>query len=169
VFLIGGIGETLKMVYSHFWHGSAASGNLWFFAINTTGYPVEKRDPHEWHDAHNRMGVYMDGLGCVPRGRVVRRPQWRTFVCYRTGGGSAPIAGVMALVMAFFFYRSIIAANPGNARMQEIAGYVREGAYAYLRRQYKVVGVVFLVLVALLSYMAFVLGRAASPGAVCLS
>ena len=71
---------------------------------------------------------------------------------------AAPAAGVAALIMAYFFYRSIMAANPGNARMQEIAGYVREGAYAYLRRQYKVVGIVFLVLVALLSYMAFVLG-----------
>ncbi len=70
----------------------------------------------------------------------------------------APLAGFLALVMAFYFYRSIAAANPGNARMQEIAGYVREGAYAYLRRQYKVVGLVFLVLVGLLSYMAFVLG-----------
>ena len=70
----------------------------------------------------------------------------------------APLAGFVALVMAYVFYRSIAAANPGNARMQEIAGYVREGAYAYLRRQYKVVGVVFLVLVGLLSYMAFVLG-----------
>lgn len=70
----------------------------------------------------------------------------------------APIAGVLALLMAWYFYRSIAAANPGNERMQEIAGYVREGAYAYLRRQYKVVGIVFLVLVGLLSYMAFVLG-----------
>ena len=70
----------------------------------------------------------------------------------------APFAGVAALVMAFVFYRLIIAASPGNERMQEIAGYVREGAYAYLRRQYKVVGVVFIVLVILLSYMAFVLG-----------
>ena len=71
---------------------------------------------------------------------------------------AAPVAGVAALLMAYYFYRSIIAASPGNERMQEIAGYVREGAYAYLRRQYKVVGVVFLVLVALLWYMAFVLG-----------
>lgn len=70
----------------------------------------------------------------------------------------APIAGVLALLMAWYFYRSIAAANPGNERMQEIAGYVREGAYAYLKRQYKVVGIVFLVLVGLLSYMAFVLG-----------
>ncbi len=71
---------------------------------------------------------------------------------------AAPATGFLALMMAYFFYRTIIAANPGNARMQEIAGYVREGAYAYLRRQYKVVGIVFLVLVALLSYMAFGLG-----------
>ncbi len=71
---------------------------------------------------------------------------------------AAPAAGVLALVMAFWFFRSIAAANPGNARMQEIAGYVREGAYAYLRRQYKVVGLVFLGLMALLTYMAFVLG-----------
>jgi len=71
---------------------------------------------------------------------------------------SAPASGVAALVMAFFFYKSIMAANPGNARMQEIAGYVREGAYAYLRRQYKVVGVVFIVLSLALAFMAFVLG-----------
>ncbi|MCS6770735.1 MAG: sodium-translocating pyrophosphatase [Kiritimatiellae bacterium] len=70
----------------------------------------------------------------------------------------APAAGVLALATAFFFYRSILAANPGTPRMREIAGYVREGAYAYLKRQYKVVGIVFLVLVVLLSYMAFVLG-----------
>jgi len=70
----------------------------------------------------------------------------------------APLAGVVALVMAFYFYRSIMKASPGNERMQEIAGYVREGAYAYLRRQYKVVGLVFLGLVILLSYMAFGLG-----------
>jgi H(+)-translocating pyrophosphatase len=70
----------------------------------------------------------------------------------------APLAGAGALLMAFLFYKSIAAANPGTARMQEIAGFVREGAYAYLRRQYKVVGIVFLVLVILLSYMAFVLG-----------
>ena len=70
----------------------------------------------------------------------------------------APSAGVAALIMAFIFYRLIMAASPGNERMQEIAGYVREGAYAYLRRQYKVVALVFLVLVGLLSFMAFFLG-----------
>jgi len=70
----------------------------------------------------------------------------------------APVAGVAALCMALFFYKSIMKASPGDARMQEIAGYVREGAYAYLRRQYRVVALVFLVLVILLALMAFGLG-----------
>lgn len=70
----------------------------------------------------------------------------------------APFSGVAALVMAFFFYQSIIRSNPGTPRMQEIAGYVREGAYAYLRRQYKVVGLVFIGLSAALAFMAFGLG-----------
>jgi K(+)-stimulated pyrophosphate-energized sodium pump len=70
----------------------------------------------------------------------------------------APAAGLLALFMAWYFYRSIMRASPGNERMQEIAGYVREGAYAYLRRQYKVVGLVFLGLLILLAFMSFVLG-----------
>lgn len=70
----------------------------------------------------------------------------------------APAAGVSALIMAYVFYRLIMAASPGNERMQEISGYVREGAYAYLRQQYRVVARVFFVLVLLLGYMAFGLG-----------
>ncbi|MBL8794498.1 MAG: sodium-translocating pyrophosphatase [Planctomycetia bacterium] len=67
----------------------------------------------------------------------------------------APAGSVLALVYAYKFYREIRAADPGDARMQEIAGYVREGAFAYLKRQYVVVGVVFLVLVILLTWQAF--------------
>ncbi len=67
----------------------------------------------------------------------------------------APIGAVGALVFAYLFYRQIMAASPGDERMQEIAGYVREGAFAYLKRQYLVVGVVFVVLVALLAWQAF--------------
>ncbi len=68
---------------------------------------------------------------------------------------SAPLAGLVALVMAFFFYRSIIASDPGTPRMQEIAGYVREGAYAYLTRQYKVVAIFFVVVALVLAFMAY--------------
>lgn len=66
----------------------------------------------------------------------------------------SPIASIAALVFAAIFYKKLMAANPGNAKMQEIAGYVREGAMAYLFRQYKVVLVVFIVLVVILSVLA---------------
>ncbi len=69
------------------------------------------------------------------------------------------VAGsIAALVCAWIFYRKMMAADPGNARMVEIAGYVREGANAYLKQQYKVVGWFFLVIVILLSIAAFGLG-----------
>jgi K(+)-stimulated pyrophosphate-energized sodium pump len=54
-----------------------------------------------------------------------------------------PIAALVALGFAFYLYRSLIARSEGNERMQEIAQAVREGAMAYLRRQYKAVGLVF--------------------------
>jgi K(+)-stimulated pyrophosphate-energized sodium pump len=66
----------------------------------------------------------------------------------------APIASVLALIFAWIFYRMMMGANPGNARMVEIAGYVREGAMAYLFRQYKVVSMVFAGLVVILFVLA---------------
>ncbi len=67
----------------------------------------------------------------------------------------APIGACVALVFAFVFYKSMMKANPGNATMVEIAGHVREGAYAYLYRQYKVVGIVFAILFVILTLLAF--------------
>jgi K(+)-stimulated pyrophosphate-energized sodium pump len=66
----------------------------------------------------------------------------------------APIASVLALVFARFFYQKMMGASPGNEKMVEIAGHVREGAMAYLARQYKVVAIVFLVLVIILGMLA---------------
>ncbi|MCI0681264.1 MAG: sodium-translocating pyrophosphatase [Gemmataceae bacterium] len=62
---------------------------------------------------------------------------------------------MLALVFAYLFYKEILRADPGDERMQQIAGYVREGAFAYLRRQYRVVAVVFAVLMLLLAWQAF--------------
>jgi K(+)-stimulated pyrophosphate-energized sodium pump len=68
----------------------------------------------------------------------------------------APVSAVLALLFAWIFYRSMKKAPAGNDRMQEIAQYVREGAMAYLGRQYKVVTIVFLVLVLLLAFLAYI-------------
>ncbi|WP_145091194.1 sodium-translocating pyrophosphatase [Anatilimnocola aggregata] len=67
------------------------------------------------------------------------------------------LGSIIALAQAFVFYRQMMASDPGNARMQEIAGYVRTGAAAYLRQQYKVVAAFFVVIAGLLAVQAFVL------------
>ena len=69
----------------------------------------------------------------------------------------APIGAIIALVFAYFFYRSVMKQDEGNETMQDIAQSVREGAMAYLRQQYKVVGIVFAVLCIIFIFMAFVL------------
>ncbi len=65
----------------------------------------------------------------------------------------APIGAILALAMAVYFYSWLMKQSEGDPDMAEIATRVREGAYAYLRQQYKVVAVAFVVLVILLSGM----------------
>jgi len=67
----------------------------------------------------------------------------------------APVGAVLALVMAYVFSRGVMAHSEGDDDMIEIASHVRAGAKAYLVRQYKVVFVVFLVLVAILAALGF--------------
>jgi K(+)-stimulated pyrophosphate-energized sodium pump len=66
-----------------------------------------------------------------------------------------PISSLLALGFAWYFFKTMMKNSEGNDRMKEIAQYVREGAMAYLTRQYKVVGLVFLVLVVLLTILAY--------------
>ncbi len=66
-----------------------------------------------------------------------------------------PIASVVALCMAWFFFTQMMKEDEGTPRMKEIALYVRKGAMAYLKQQYKVVGIVFVVLCALFAFMAY--------------
>ena len=66
-----------------------------------------------------------------------------------------PIASIVALGMAWFFFTQMMKADEGTPRMKEIALYVRNGAMAYLKQQYKVVCIVFVVLCALFAFMAY--------------
>ena len=68
-----------------------------------------------------------------------------------------PAASITALAMAWYFFRTIMKEEEGTARMIDIAAHVRKGAMAYLRQQYKVVGIVFAVLAVLFAFMAYVL------------
>lgn len=69
-----------------------------------------------------------------------------------------PVASVIALFFAWLFYYQMKKENEGTPTMKEIAQYVREGAMAYLKQQYKVVGIVFVVLAVLFSILAFGFG-----------
>lgn len=68
-----------------------------------------------------------------------------------------PFASVCALAMAWYFFRYMMKEDEGTLRMKEIAGYVRIGAMAYLKQQYKVVALIFVILCLLFAFMAYVL------------
>ncbi len=66
-----------------------------------------------------------------------------------------PVSSVIALIFAFYFFKNMMKNSEGNSKMKEIAQHVREGAMAYLRRQYKVVFIVFMVLLIILAVLAY--------------
>jgi K(+)-stimulated pyrophosphate-energized sodium pump len=67
------------------------------------------------------------------------------------------LAGALSIVYAAWATSSVLGADAGNARMQEIAAAVREGAQAYLRRQYTTIGLVGIVIFVLLAYFLGIL------------
>jgi len=67
----------------------------------------------------------------------------------------APIGSLLALGFAFFFYKKMMEDSEGTDKMIEIARHVREGAYAYLYRQYSVVSIVFVVLLVIFAILAY--------------
>lgn len=67
----------------------------------------------------------------------------------------APVASVLALLAAWFFYKKMMEASEGTDKMKEIAAAVREGAMAYLKQQYKIVGIFFLIVFVLFIFMSF--------------
>ncbi len=66
-----------------------------------------------------------------------------------------PVCAIIALLFARIFFKGMMKESEGTDTMKRIAGHVRKGAMAYLRQQYRVVALVFLVLCALFAWMAY--------------
>ncbi len=66
-----------------------------------------------------------------------------------------PAASVIALLFAYIFFRQMMKEDEGTPTMKQIAQFVREGAMAYLKQQYKVVIIVFLILAAIFAVLAY--------------
>ena len=66
-----------------------------------------------------------------------------------------PVCAIIALLFARIFFKGMMKESEGTDTMKRIAGHVRKGAMAYLRQQYRVVALVFLVLCAPFAWMAY--------------
>lgn len=66
-----------------------------------------------------------------------------------------PISSILALGFAYFFYSRMMKESEGTEKMASIALYVRKGAMAYLKQQYKIVGIFFLVMTAVFAILAY--------------
>ncbi|NLA61649.1 MAG: sodium-translocating pyrophosphatase [Bacteroidales bacterium] len=66
-----------------------------------------------------------------------------------------PLASIVALLFAYHFYRSMMKESEGTSQMIKIAQHVRDGAMSYLKQQYKVVTVVFVIIALVFAVMAY--------------
>ena len=66
-----------------------------------------------------------------------------------------PLSSLIALGFAFYFYRRMLREDEGTPTMREIAAHVRKGAMAYLKQQYKVVTIVFIILAIFFAVLAY--------------
>lgn len=66
-----------------------------------------------------------------------------------------PVCSVIALSFALFFFKGMMKESEGNDKMKRIARHVRKGAMAYLKQQYKIVGLIFLILCLFFAWMAY--------------
>ena len=66
-----------------------------------------------------------------------------------------PLAAIIALIFAWMFFKSMMKGDEGDPTMRKIAEHVRKGAMAYLNQQYKIVGIVFVILTVVFCILSF--------------
>jgi len=66
-----------------------------------------------------------------------------------------PFASVLALIFAWFFFKQLMKHDEGTDTMKKIALYVRKGAMSYLKQQYKIVTVVFIIMAIFFAILAY--------------
>jgi len=77
------------------------------------------------------------------------------------------LCGVLAVIYAIWATRSVLQSDAGSARMQEISAAVREGAQAYLKRQYSTIALVGVVIFLIVGYfLGWLVGVGFAVGAV---
>lgn len=67
----------------------------------------------------------------------------------------APTGAILALIFAYILFKMVIKEDAGNELMQTIAGHVRDGAFAYLKQQYKGVGIFFVLAFLFFNFLAW--------------
>lgn len=66
-----------------------------------------------------------------------------------------PVASLFALGFAYYFFKNMMKQSEGTDKMKTIAKHVRDGAMSYLKQQYKVVTIVFIILAVIFGIMAY--------------
>jgi K(+)-stimulated pyrophosphate-energized sodium pump len=69
----------------------------------------------------------------------------------------APLSSLIALGFAYYFYKKLLGLDEGTDLMKKIAKHVRDGANAYLKQQYKVVAIVFIIITVIFAFLAYYL------------
>ena len=65
----------------------------------------------------------------------------------------ALIAGLISILMAYYFKKKVMKEDPGNERMVEVAGYIESGAITFIQRQYKTLGIFVIVIAIALLFL----------------
>src|SRR3990170_3835803 len=69
-----------------------------------------------------------------------------------------PVAGILAVLFSLYLARDVLSRDAGNAKMREIADLIFEGAMAFLRRQYRTIAILAIIVAVIVGAAVGILG-----------